>query len=66
MEVRNRYKSDRSDSSYKSDESDPYSIKKASPEVAANTLICLINQPSLKLRLGRPGYIFIEKANSEA
>ncbi|MBN2591653.1 MAG: four helix bundle protein [Sedimentisphaerales bacterium] len=52
LDVRNRYKSDRSDSSDKSDrsdESDPYSIKQAQPEVAANTLICLINQASFLL-----------------
>jgi four helix bundle suffix protein len=29
--------------------SDPYSLKTASPEVAANTLICLINQASYLL-----------------
>lgn len=44
--VRNRYRSDRSD---KSDPSDPYGIATASPEVAANTLICLINQASYLL-----------------
>ncbi|MFZ6008013.1 MAG: four helix bundle suffix domain-containing protein [Nitrospirota bacterium] len=33
----------------KSDMSDPYSLKTASPEVAANTLICLINQASYLL-----------------
>lgn len=46
MVVRRNYQSDKSD---KSDRSDPYSISKASPEVAANTLICLINQASYLL-----------------
>lgn len=44
--VRRKYQSDKSD---RSDESDPYSLKAASPEVAANTLICLINQASYLL-----------------
>jgi four helix bundle suffix protein len=43
-------KSDRSDPSDRSDRSDPYGIRTASPEVAANTLICLINQASFLLR----------------
>lgn len=46
MAVRSKYSSDMSD---KSDLSDPYSIKTAPPEVAANTLICLINQASYLL-----------------
>jgi restriction system protein len=50
MEVRNKYKADKSDLSDRSDESDPYSIRKALPEVAANTLICLINQATFLLR----------------
>jgi restriction system protein len=50
MEVRNRYKSDQSDRSDRSDQSDSYSIRTASPEVAANTLICLINQATYLLR----------------
>lgn len=49
LEVRKRYLSDKSDRSDKSDSSDPYSIKTASPEIAANTLICLINQASYLL-----------------
>ena len=59
LAVRGRYKSDRSDPSDKSDMSDksdqsdrprdPYGISAASPEVAANTLICLINQASFLL-----------------
>ena len=49
MGVRNRYRSDRSDRSDVSDSSDPYSIRTASPEKAANTLICLINQASFLL-----------------
>ena len=43
LEVRKRYQSDRSD------KSDPYSIKTATSETAANTLICLINQASFLL-----------------
>ena len=53
LEVRGKYRSDRSDlsdRSDRSDRSDPYSIATASPEVAANTLICLINQASYLLR----------------
>ncbi|HEY5594218.1 MAG TPA: four helix bundle suffix domain-containing protein [Nitrospiria bacterium] len=46
MAVRKKYKSDGSDTS---DRSDPYGISSASPEVAANTLICLINQASFLL-----------------
>jgi four helix bundle suffix protein len=41
--------SDRSDRSDGSDRSDPYSLKTASPEAAANTLICMINQASFLL-----------------
>jgi len=40
VEVRRRYRSDKSD---------PYAISTASAEVAANTLICLINQASYLL-----------------
>jgi restriction system protein len=53
LAVRRRYQldaSDRADLSGQSDPSDPYSIATASPEVAANTLICLINQASFLLR----------------
>ena len=46
LAVRRKYQSDKSD---RSDRSDPYSFKTASPEVAANTLICLINQASYLL-----------------
>ena len=46
LEVRNKYKSDKSDLS---ERSDPYSIKTVSPETAANTLICLINQAAFLL-----------------
>ena len=46
LAIRKKYSSDRSDLS---DVSDPYSLKTASPEVAANTLICLINQASYLL-----------------
>lgn len=44
--VRRKYQSDKPD---RSDVSDPYGIAKASSEVAANTLICLINQASYLL-----------------
>jgi restriction system protein len=53
MAVRGKYKSDEADKSDKSDSSDmsdPYLIKQASPETAANTLICLINQATFLLR----------------
>jgi len=43
LAVRKRYQSDRSD------KSDLYKIATTSPEVAANTLICLINQASYLL-----------------
>jgi len=46
LKVRKKYQSDSSD---KSDRSDPYCIATASPEAAANTLICLINQASFLL-----------------
>jgi restriction system protein len=46
LEVRRKYRSDRPDSS---DRSDPYCISTVSPEVAANTQICLINQASYLL-----------------
>ncbi|MFQ6093119.1 MAG: four helix bundle suffix domain-containing protein [bacterium] len=52
LAVRRRYKSDPSDMSEgsdRSDASDPYGIAKASAEVAANTLICLVNQASYLL-----------------
>ena len=53
LTVRRKYQSDKSDASDvsdASDRSDPYRIATASPEVAANTLICLINQASYLLR----------------
>lgn len=55
LAVRGKYRSDtsdpsdRSDASDRSDKSDPYRIATASPEVTANTLICLINQASFLL-----------------
>jgi restriction system protein len=52
LAVRRRYQSDRSDQSDsfdKPDSSDPHGIATTSPEVAANTLICLINQASFLL-----------------
>jgi four helix bundle suffix protein len=42
-------RSDQSDGSDRSDASDPYGISTAPPEIAANTLICLINQASYLL-----------------
>ena len=50
LAVRGKYRSDTSDASDRSDMSDPYRIATASAEVAANTLICLINQASFLLR----------------
>lgn len=47
LAVRGKYKSDRSD---KSDGSDPYGFATASPEVVANTMICLINQATYLLK----------------
>ena len=61
LAVRRKYKTLRSDTSERSDRSDrsdpseraappdPYGIFTATPEVAANTLICLINQASYLL-----------------
>lgn len=52
LAVRRRYQSDKSDKSDKSDMSDdfdPWNIAIASPEVAANTILCLINQASFLL-----------------
>lgn len=46
LAVRKKYQSDKSD---RSDTWDFYGIAAASPEVAANTLICLINQASYLL-----------------
>jgi four helix bundle suffix protein len=50
LAVRGKYLSDKSDLSDPSDPSDAYRIRTASQEVAANTLICLINQASYLLR----------------
>jgi four helix bundle suffix protein len=47
--VRERFRSDQSDRSDGSDRSDPYRISTASAEVAANTMICLVNQASFLL-----------------
>lgn len=49
LAVRKKYSSDRSDRSDVSDKSDPYQIVSATPEAAANMLICLINQASYLL-----------------
>jgi len=46
LAVRKKYQSNGSDSS---DASDPYSVATASAEIAANALICLINQASFLL-----------------
>lgn len=50
LAVRRKYRSDRSDRSDGSDSSEPYCLSSASPEAAANTLICLIHQASYLLR----------------
>lgn len=47
--IRGKYRFIRSDQSDVSDSSDPYGISTTSAEVAANTLICLINQASYLL-----------------
>ena len=49
LAVRGKYQSAKSDASDMPDLSDPYGISTATPEVAANTLICLINQGSFLL-----------------
>jgi len=55
LAVRKKYQSDRSDwsdeseGSDTSDKQDPYGVATASAEVAANTLICLINQATYLL-----------------
>lgn len=46
LAVRKKHRSDRPDAS---DLSDPYNIRTASPEAAANAMICLINQASYLL-----------------
>lgn len=46
LAVRRKYKSDRSD---RSDPSDPYGLLTASPEAAANTMICLVHQAGFLL-----------------
>jgi four helix bundle suffix protein len=59
LEVRGKFKADKSDGSDgadnsdkydKSDNFDPYGIAKVGEEVAANTIICIINQASYLLR----------------
>lgn len=52
VRVRNQYKSDHSDKSDQSDKtkkSDKYCFRAANAEIAANTLICLINQATFLL-----------------
>lgn len=58
LAVRKLYQSDRSDLS---DKSDPYFIRTAAAETAANTLICLINQASYLLgrQLEKPEQAFL-------
>jgi restriction system protein len=61
--VRKRYRSaDTSDKSDSSDKGDPYGIRTASPEAAANTLICLTNQAIylLKKQIGYLEKDFVE------
>lgn len=56
-------KSDLSDRSDKRERLDPYGIADARPEVAANTLLCLINQATylLKRQIERLEQGFVEK-----
>ena len=49
LAVRKKYQSDQSDRPDQSDTSDPYGLGTASPEAAANTILCLINQASFLL-----------------
>jgi four helix bundle suffix protein len=60
LAARRLYQSDRSD---QSDKSDNYSLKTASAEKAANTLICLINQASYLLgrQLQKLEQLFLDK-----
>ena len=65
LAVRRKYKSDESDTSDRSDESapfDPYGIATATPEVAANTLLCLCHQATylLKRQIARLERDFLE------
>ena len=62
LAVRRRYQSDRSDASDGSDQSDPFNVKEITPEAAANTLLCLINQASYLVhrQLDRLGRDFLE------
>jgi restriction system protein len=50
LAVRNRFRAGASDMSDQSDLSDPHALATASPEAAANTLLCLINQATFLLR----------------
>lgn len=56
-------RSDKSDSSDKKERLDPYGIAAASPEVAANTLLCLINQATylLKRQIEKLELAFVEE-----
>ncbi|MFH1707783.1 MAG: four helix bundle protein [Planctomycetota bacterium] len=46
LAVRGKFQSDGSDKSDQSDRSDPYQLATATPEIAANTVTCLIHQAS--------------------
>ena len=63
LAVRRHYKSERSDPSDMSDALDPYGISSASPEEAANTMLCLINQATylLKRQMQKLEQIFLEE-----
>jgi four helix bundle suffix protein len=50
LAIRGKFRSDKSDPSDWSDAFDPYGIADATPEAAANTLLCLINQATYLLR----------------
>ena len=47
LAIRSKYQSDRSDAA---DKSDPYGVATATNEIAANAIICVINQASYLLR----------------
>jgi restriction system protein len=66
LAVRKKYLSDSSDKSDRSESlepSDPYCLKTTPPEIAANTIICLINQASylLKRQLERLEQQFLDE-----
>jgi restriction system protein len=63
LAVRRKYQSDGSDKSDSPDKSDPYGLRTASPEVAANTILCLANQASFLLgrQLGKLEQQFLSR-----